>query len=59
MVSHTGPTMARSNFFKGPYLTWKNAKRKFWGQQMLFGTKFLKVGLKWTNLPPWARCSFN
>jgi len=29
---------------------WKKAKRKLWGQQMLFATKFLKFGRKRASL---------
>jgi len=31
-------------FLQGASLSWKRAKQKFWGQQVLFGTKFLKFG---------------
>ena len=34
---------------KGPKKS-QRAKRKFWGQQVSFGTKFLKFGLKRANL---------
>jgi len=56
MVSHTGPRVVRCNSCKGPAYPGKGpkksqrAKRKFWGQQVLFGTKFLKFGLKRANL---------
>jgi len=56
MVSQTGPRVVRSNSCKGPDYPGKGpkksqrVKRKFWGQQVLFGTKFLKFGLKRANL---------
>ena len=56
MVSETGPRVVRSNFCKGPNLSWKRAKKnqrakqKFWGQQVLFGTKFIKFGPKRASL---------
>ena len=51
MVSQTGGTrVVRPNPWKGPNLSWKRAKRKFWGQKVLFGTKFLKLGHKRANL---------
>jgi len=37
-------------FLQGGSLSWKRAKRKFWGQQVLFGTKFLKFGPTGGNL---------
>jgi len=43
-------------FSNGPNLSWKGAKksqkakRKFWSQQVLFGTKFLNFGSKRLNL---------
>jgi len=49
MVSETGPRVVRSNFCKGPNLSWKRAKknqrakRKFWGQQVLFGNQIYKI----------------
>jgi len=48
MVSQTGPKVVRSNSWKGTAYLGKGpkksqrAKRKFWGQQVVFGTKFLK-----------------
>jgi len=56
MVSQTGPRAVRSDFCKGSNLSWKRAKKsqrakpKPWGQQVLFGTKFLKFGPKRVNL---------
>jgi len=56
MVSQTGPMVVRSNSCKGPVYSGKGpkksqrAKREFWGQQVLFGTKLLKFGLKRANL---------
>jgi len=56
MVSQTGPRVVRSNPCKGPVYAGKGpkksqrAKQKFWGQQVLFGTKFLKFGPKRANL---------
>ena len=46
----TGPRVVRSNSCKGPSPSWKRAKRKFWGQEVLFGTNFLKFGNKRANL---------
>jgi len=56
MVSQTGPRVVRSNSCKGPVYPGKGpkkshrAKRKFWGQQVLFGAKYLKFGPKRANL---------
>jgi len=56
MVSQTGPRVVRSNSCKGPVYSGKRlkkiqrAKRNFWGQQVLFGTKFLKFGPERANL---------
>jgi len=50
MVSQTRLRVIRSDSCKGPNLSSKRAKRKFWGQQVLFGTKFLKFGPKRANL---------
>jgi len=50
MVTQTGPKVVRSISCKGPNLSWKRAKLKFWGQQVLFGTKFLKFGPERANL---------
>jgi len=48
MVSQTGLRVVRSNSCKRPaYMLEKGQKR---GQQMLFGTKFLKFGPKRANL---------
>jgi len=57
MVSQTGSRVVRSNFCKckGPNLSGKRAKQKFWGQQVLFGTKLLKFGPKRANLATLAR----
>jgi len=50
MVSQIGPRVVRSNSCKGPAYPGKwskksqRVKRKFWGQQVLFGTKFLEFG---------------
>jgi len=53
MVSQTGPTVVRpSNSCKGPVYPEKGpkksqrVKRIFWGQKVLFGTKFLKFDPK-------------
>ena len=46
----TGPRVVRSNFCNGGDLSWKKAKRKFWDQQVVFGTKFLKFGPQTANL---------
>jgi len=45
MVFQTGARVVRSNFCKGPNLSWKRDERlkKCWGQQVFFGTKFLKI----------------
>jgi len=59
MVSQTGPIVARSNSCKGEVYPGKGpkkgqrAKRKFWGQQVLFGTKILKFGPKRPTKQPW------
>jgi len=56
MISQTGPRVVRSNSCKGPTHPGKGlkksqkVKRKFWGQQVLFGTKFMKFGPKRANL---------
>jgi len=50
MVTQTGPRVVRSNSCKGPNLSWKSAKRKFWGQKVLFETKFLKFCPERANL---------
>ena len=50
MVSQTGPRVIRPNSCKGANLSWKKTKQKFWGQQLLFGTKFLKFDPKRANL---------
>jgi len=56
MISQTGPRVVRSNSCKGPAYSGKGlkksqrGKRKFWGQKVLFGTKFLKFGPKRANL---------
>jgi len=56
MVSQTGIRVVRCKSYKGSSLSWKGlkksqrAKGNFWGQQMLFGTKFLKFGPKRVNL---------
>jgi len=50
MVTQTAPRVVRSNSCKGLNLSWKRAKRKFWGQQVLFETKFLKFGPERANL---------
>jgi len=56
MVSQTGPRVVRSNFCKGSHLPWKRAKKepkgqnKILGQQVLFGTEFLKFGPKRAKL---------
>jgi len=56
MVSQTIPSMVRSNSCKGPAYPGKGpkqrqrAKRRFCGEQVLFGTKFLKFGPKRANL---------
>jgi len=56
MVSQTGPSVVRSNSCKGPVYPGKGpkksqrAKQKFWGQQVLFGTKVVKFGPKRAKL---------
>ena len=56
MVSQIGPRVVRSYSCKGPAHPGKGpkksqmAKRKFWGQQVLFGAKFWKFGPKRANL---------
>ena len=56
MVSQTGPRVVRSKSCKGPVYPGKGAKksqrakRNFWGQKVLFGTKFLKFGPKKAKL---------
>ena len=56
MVSQTEHRVVKSNSCKGPVYSGKRpkksqrAKRKFWGQQVLFETKFLKFGPKRANL---------
>ena len=50
MVSQKGPRVVRSDFCKGPNLSWKRAKRHVWGQLVLFQAQFLKFGSKWANL---------
>jgi len=50
MVSQKGPRVVRSDLCKRPNSSWKRAKRQFWGQLVLFQTKFLKFGSKWANL---------
>jgi len=37
MVSQTGPRVVRSNFCKGPNLTWKRAKKEPKGQTKILG----------------------
>jgi len=54
MVSQTGLRVVRSESCKGPSLSWKRVKRNFWGQQVLFGTKFLKFGPKGSTWQPCA-----
>jgi len=56
MVYQTGTRVVRSNSCKGPAYPGKgpkkcqSAKRKFCGQQVLYGTKFLKFGPKGATL---------
>jgi len=56
MVNQTRPKVVRPNSSKGTVYPGKGPKtsqratRKFWGQHMLFGTKFLKFGPKRANL---------
>jgi len=61
-VFQTGPRVVRSNFCKGPVYPGKGpkksqkAKRKFWGQQVVFGAKYLKFGPKRANLATLPGC---
>jgi len=50
MISQTGLRIVRSQSCKRSSLSWKRVKGHFWGQQVLFGTKFLKFGRKSFNL---------
>jgi len=50
MVSQTRLRVIKSDSCKRPSLSSKRAKQKFWSQQVLFGTKFLKFGPKRANL---------
>ena len=56
MVCQTGTRVVRSNSCKGPVYPKQGpkksqrAKPKFWGQQVLFGTKFPKFSPKRANL---------
>jgi len=55
--------VVRANFCKGPAYPGKGpkksqrAKRKFWSQQVLFGTKFLNFGPKRANLATLMWCN--
>jgi len=56
MVSQIGPRVVRSKSCEGPAYPGKEpkrsqrTKRKFWGQQVLFGGKFPKFDPKRANL---------
>jgi len=50
MIFQTRLRVVRFNSCKGSSLPWKRAKRKFWSQQVSFGTKFRKFGSKRANL---------
>jgi len=70
MVSQTGPRVVRSNSCKGPVYPGKGPKKnqrakkepkgqtKFWGQQVLFGTIFLKLGSRRANLATLVHTSY-
>jgi len=50
----------RDNFYPGkrPKKS-QRAKRKFWGQQVLFGTKYLKFGPERANLATLLKSDFH
>jgi len=45
MVSQTGPRVVRSNFCKGPNLSWKRAKKEPKGQTCILGPASVILGL--------------
>jgi len=45
MVSQTGPRVVRSNFCKGPNLSWKRVKKEPKGQTCILGPASVILGL--------------